>query len=236
MRYNKAFTLTELSIVLVIIALLIAGSLGATSAIKNIKLRALITEMEEYQSAISLFEDRFNYLPGDVTNATSFWPNSNTANGDGDWQVEVAGSEDELLPQHLSLANLVEESYTGAGAKSPGDNIPVSKAIDNAGFWFRYGPASNGIYNKLDHSIDFGGWDGTDYNNGALSVDEAYAIENKNDDGDPDAGRIYITRGLDQGSNICTDNVWTSTSATSFVLTDNTERACRLHLWYDLRK
>jgi prepilin-type N-terminal cleavage/methylation domain-containing protein len=62
---KKAFSLIELSIVLIIIGLLVAGVTGGSSLIKNAELRGLMTEARGYQTAVNAFNERFQALPGD---------------------------------------------------------------------------------------------------------------------------------------------------------------------------
>ncbi len=66
---KKAFSLIELSIVLIIIGLLVAGVTGGASLIKNAELRSLMTEARGYQVAVNAFKERFQALPGDFNSA-----------------------------------------------------------------------------------------------------------------------------------------------------------------------
>ena len=52
---NKAFSLIELSIVLIIIGLLVAGITGGGSLVKSAKIRGLITEFKNYKQALIHF-------------------------------------------------------------------------------------------------------------------------------------------------------------------------------------
>lgn len=62
---RKAFSLIELSIVLIIIGLLIAGVAGGASLIRNANLRGVMTEARGFQTAVNSFRERFDALPGD---------------------------------------------------------------------------------------------------------------------------------------------------------------------------
>ncbi len=68
---KSAFSLIELSIVLIIIGLLIAGITGGASLIKNSELRAAISEARGYQVAVNGFYSLYNQLPGDLNKAIS---------------------------------------------------------------------------------------------------------------------------------------------------------------------
>lgn len=65
---KSAFSLIELSIVLIIIGLLIAGVTGGASLIKSSELRAAISEARGWSTAVNGFYNQFNAFPGDYTN------------------------------------------------------------------------------------------------------------------------------------------------------------------------
>ena len=62
---KSAFSLIELSIVLIIIGLLIAGVTGGASLIKSSELRAAISEARGWSTAVNGFYNQFNSFPGD---------------------------------------------------------------------------------------------------------------------------------------------------------------------------
>ena len=56
MNNNKAFSLIELSIVLIIIGLLVAGITGGQSLIESAKIKAFMNEMDGYKQAVFAFK------------------------------------------------------------------------------------------------------------------------------------------------------------------------------------
>ena len=68
---KRGFTLIELSIVLVIIGLIVGGVLVGQSLIQAAEVRAQITQIEKYNSAVNTFRGKFNALPGDMAVATA---------------------------------------------------------------------------------------------------------------------------------------------------------------------
>lgn len=63
---KKGFTLVELSIVLVIIGLLIGGILVGQSLIESAKINRLVSDLRQYEVAITQFKGKFKYYPGDT--------------------------------------------------------------------------------------------------------------------------------------------------------------------------
>lgn len=60
------FALIELSIVLVIIGLIVGGVLVGRDLIRSASIRAEISQIERYQTAVNTFKLKYNYLPGDI--------------------------------------------------------------------------------------------------------------------------------------------------------------------------
>ena len=63
-----AFSLIELSIVLIIIGLLVAGITGGASLVRSAKVRAFMNELNGYKQAVSAFYASKGRLPGDLNN------------------------------------------------------------------------------------------------------------------------------------------------------------------------
>lgn len=149
-RSLRGFTLIELSIVIVIVALLVGGVLVGRSLINASQLRAVTTEVNAYISALSTFRDKYNALPGDLPNAVQYWgavaggtaegPNTTcanlttgssgtaTCNGDNNGYIEsrcgtsfgTRNYEWFRAWQHLANAGLVTGAFSGV--VGPNDN------------------------------------------------------------------------------------------------------------------
>lgn len=150
---RQAFSLVELSIVLVILGLLTGGILAGQSLIRAAELRAATTEFERYTAATHSFRGKYFALPGDFNNAIQFWGDDvaacsdgnagnngtpGTCNGDGDGMIEDAAApsttgEKLQFWKHLALGGLIEGTYTGIAGTSGfqhmliGQNVPRSR-------------------------------------------------------------------------------------------------------------
>src|SRR5579872_1884494 len=67
------FTLIELSIVLVIIGFIVGGVLVGRDLIRSSELQSIITDKDRYKTAVYTFRSKFNELPGDMSDATTYW-------------------------------------------------------------------------------------------------------------------------------------------------------------------
>jgi len=204
MKNNKAFSLIELAIVITIIGILVAGVSATQKLLDQSKQRGVVRQAENYRTAIATFRLTYKTLPGDMIDAASYWSactdeSGNTCNGDGDGNIETIGDvsyESYRAWQHLSLADVIKESYTGLGSSSTiGINVAKSPYSDTC-FNFNYLSSRNGLM--------LGGisvaCDGT-----TLTTRQAYHIDQKADDGNSITGSIYgLTSGCSSASGVYT--------------------------------
>lgn len=217
MKKYAAFSLVELSIVLVILGLLVGGILAGKSLIHAAELRSVMEEYDRFRTAGSAFRDRYFGLPGDITNATHLWGKSSTycngqsgsvgtpgtCNGNGDGALSATATANSTAEEfqawnQLALAGLVEGTYTGASDVTgstvavPGRNVPASK-IPQAGWSIWYAPHYTG--NAGTFAYDYGNamqfgranTAGRTYSS-IITQAEAWNIDTKADDGRPGSG------------------------------------------------
>ncbi len=231
---SGGFTLTELSIVLVIVGLIVAGIVGGQSFIRGAKIKSVIINSAKYQSAVLAFEDYYNALPGDMLNAACaagsncYWPDDSrfvgfsTENGNGNGQIY--SSQDEGLPawQQLSLAGMISGNYSGHMVTTVitlGENAPSSK-FDGGGYILRHKDDST-VYGIKGNYIQFAAESSDNkLNNGLLSAPDAAAIDRKTDDGLANSGKTLGQNGVNS-SNCVTSGVYD--------LDKSDERACRFY-------
>lgn len=174
---RQAFSLVELSIVLVILGLLTGGILAGQSLIRASELRSITNDFTRYTTAVYSFRSKYNALPGDITNASAFWGAADgndgtgadciavvsttgaTCNGNGDGNIsEATATTVEIYRawQQLANAGLIEGSYTGVNGPGGsnwssviGTNIPATR-ISNGGFAIHSGFSATANANYFD--------------------------------------------------------------------------------------
>ena len=67
--YKSAFTLVELSIVLVIIGFITGGILLGKDLIHSAEIRSQVSQLQRFDSAVTTFKLKYGYLPRDISNA-----------------------------------------------------------------------------------------------------------------------------------------------------------------------
>ncbi len=244
---TKGFTLLELSIVIVIIGLIVAGVSAGQSLVKQANLRSVMTDVNQYKVAINSFKLQYDALPGDFTRAFDYWGSQNSCtdndvtsvatgcNGNGD-KVIYYNQEGFRAWQHLGLAELVDKNYLGtpgAGTSDVGNNVPAS-SYNNAGFSLssNFTPFGDTAYLIVqlaaEHSNPIAAYD----DRSVIAPQDAYSLDLKYDDGLPNRGKIMTARGenyfstagrcVDQNENV------TGISTINYILTD-TLISCRMY-------
>jgi len=90
---HKGFTLIEMSVVLVIIGLIVGGILVGQNLVSAAAVRAQISQIDKYNSAVNTFYSKYQALPGDmpaaVANQFGFGARGQYAGeGDGNGAIE----------------------------------------------------------------------------------------------------------------------------------------------------
>lgn len=242
---RAAFSLVELSIVLVILGLLTGGVLTGQSLIRAAELRSVTTSLSSYQTAIFTFRDKYSYLPGDMTNATDFWGSAggtgsdttchavattdgSTCNGDGNGKIGGEGTnthgETFRAWQQLANAGLVEGNYPGVTSSGgtrhhvPGYNVPTTK-FGNGGVSLEHNcQLTNADWYPICENLLVVGVDQGNWQVGGklFSPEEAWNIDTKLDDGLPGQGRIQAPKSSSTNSPDCTTSTDAATAEYKF--------------------
>ena len=212
---RRGFTLVELSIVLVIIGLLVAGIVVGKALVEQAEIRALGATIQGYQAAVGTFKGKYNCKPGDCRNATNFWglrsmPCSGagsvtgtgydvyevgTCNGNGNDAIRVySGSPDNMyggetlwLWQHLSNAELISEKLTGMNSGEGSSSHGYVRGVNGPSLL-----AENTAMILTDANSSHRIYVGTPLSTGSyqprgpgLTVSEMIQLDTKFDDGRP---------------------------------------------------
>lgn len=247
MNTRRAFSLVELSVVLVILGLLAGGVLSGRSLIRASELRATVTEVQRFMTATYSFRDKYFAIPGDMATASQFWTAWSTTgtaasvtgakNGDGNGLIGSAAESERLqFFRHLSLARLIEGSYAGSYAETVPDytavagvNTPPAK-LGKGGLVFvnSAGHAGNPKVYGLTGNYLLVQTSASPFT--IVMPEEAWNIDTKIDDGISSSGAMLGIAGgalADRKCSINNDYENAATGATTYSLTETTQ-ACTM--------
>jgi prepilin-type N-terminal cleavage/methylation domain-containing protein len=228
---SSGFSLVELSMVIIIIGLLIAGVNAGINLVNQAKLRSVIDDIQRYSIMYNAFLAKYNYPPGDFAGAYSMWgsncaSSSSLCDGNSDGVIGNTNEHHKAWKQ-LQLANILNANIVspdGNDVTYVGINAPASK-MKGAGYLF-YGNLSP--FTSVDNAIWIGGERAaTSLIGNALLPFDAWSIDQKIDDGSVDnsgnstGGITGIVRARNGVGGTCVD-------ASGYYSVTSNSIACRL--------
>jgi len=146
-QLKRAFTLLEISIVVMIISLLLTGVLVGQTVKENSAITKIIYDLNKYTEAVISFNQTYKRLPGDMSNAYTVFGSScggsaAKCNGDGDGIVEAIDSVDDdefsKVFHHLTLADVIQERFLdtsfGNGVTAINGTVCGTSSFDTGAF------------------------------------------------------------------------------------------------------
>lgn len=210
MQKKSGFTLVEMSIVLVVIAIIASAITGGAYLLSDYRLKVIINEQNYYKTAIGGFLYQYGQLPGDFNAASIVWPTCDATpsncNGNNDGVIARQNTlqytdESSRAWQHLYLGGYIEQQMSGyhnvATQNNIGVNVPASK-FPAVGWYIEY--EIPGGTTRNTNLLIIGGFVFGSFNYASfLTPFQAQKIDQKVDDGKPFTGKV---RGIynDNGS------------------------------------
>jgi hypothetical protein len=214
-----AFSLVELSIVLVILGLLVGGVLGGQALIRAAELRSVVRQYHEFTVAHNSFKGKYAAVAGDMDNATQFWGAADgshpldcitalcsplitptaTCNGTGDGFVNQGSSaggcwmrESSSYWHHMSNAGLIPGKFNqGVSSNSyySSNELPSGKISNSLWFPYSYGEAPDASDQRFSFRLR-GFRESGSFNYNVFAGKDLWSIDIKIDDGKPRVGKI----------------------------------------------
>lgn len=191
---------------MIIMSLLIVVTFSARRLLYSAEIGNLVSGVNKLESAVGIFVSIYETFPGDMDNASSYWPDYSLRDGDGDDKIELLEYESANALIHMQAAQIVQGQdwnseiiYQGFLLESfeQGKAILLSKEDKD-------GVVREGFDYAVDDGnyIKFGG--GINYDDEIFTPTEMYLIDSKIDDGNAHIGKMIIKLS-NEASNNCSD-------------------------------
>ncbi|PIR37321.1 MAG: hypothetical protein COV35_09500 [Alphaproteobacteria bacterium CG11_big_fil_rev_8_21_14_0_20_39_49] len=209
-KEQSGFSLVELSVSIVIIGFIMAAIVQGKNILDNAQIRSIISQFSEHQTSANSFKLKYLQYPGDFDEAVAHWDigtnDIEDGNGDGKIQFVQGGVyEGYRAWQHLTYARMTKANYLGTettGAAQLESDIPKSNQI--GGFVFEHGLLAMTSGNVIALGIPLAST--TTINLGSsLTAQQAFAIDNKSDGGNPSTGKVRSIEGNGSTAGTCVD-------------------------------
>lgn len=214
-KQTTGFSLIELTISMVMIGLLATAIFHSKKLVETSQLNRLMGDFQEMESQMTKFFFIYNALPGDMPNAYNVfgedcYHNAEICNGDGDGKIfwnynsPFELTESIQLWKHLSLAKISQFNPNYEGPQDNPRSLPSQKTHGIGGiniprsqvggsYFIFY---SNSTWTNTKRVINQNSLIYADQNIGRpstnnISIEKAYLLDNKYDDGLPLSGSIW---------------------------------------------
>lgn len=170
-KVTPAFSLIEMSIVLVVIGIIAGAVFKGQELLESAKIRSIAQDFQHYSMSVSVYQETYQALPGDDPKAALHF--SSAISGDGNGQI--TGAESDLFWQHLSKASIINSDIAPTSKLGGRYTVVFQPETEMPGHWF--------LLSKEGGA-------------GLLTPKQAQALKNKIDQGnsatDPSQGQLIV--------------------------------------------
>ena len=214
MKNNKnslGFSLIELSIVLIIMGLLIAGVTGGASLIRSAEMRSEIASLRDIQTSVNAFYTSLGYLPASESSSNMDFANSadafNAMNTEGVYDVKISSTG--------AVTNFSKENSPSAKIKGAFYALGYNDQMKSNVIFIISGGATSSendtpttlkeASNKVE--VSEGEEEGTikKVKFASLTRKNAKFLDEKIDNGIPNSGKLYSFSADDAGNEKCSN-------------------------------
>lgn len=248
-KINSGFTLLELSIVMIIVAMIAGAIFVGSDLIREGEINSVVADMQKINSGYQQYRQKYRAVPGDHAKAFEYFgtdcgADADACNGTGDLDLSDEPNsrdfgEQFMFFRHLFLAKMYNQELSGASNSSSSGSDPILVIETNTPYislsgitlWGITSSKSNYFVNGTANTtgaraniLSLASYDhGTDAAEeaiySAVNPDVAKRIDSKLDDGEPGTGAIIAGK---QSSGCATS----STMKSAEYSLSNTNKVC----------
>lgn len=140
----SGFTLVEMSVIIIMVGLIVGAIVVGKELVTSATMRRTASQIKEVQTAVTLFRERYQAMPGDFAKASKYWSAESAEDGDGNGKIDGGyegsnGNEHSSTSyecynvwHHLRLSDLFPTS-AGAVTSNVGTSAVAPRAaVDNS--------------------------------------------------------------------------------------------------------
>lgn len=202
---KNAFTLIELALVIVMLALLIGTIFSAQTMLRNQRIKQIPNLAMQFHAASTQFREKYQYFPGDKPDAYTTWATlTSSTNGNGNGLID--GTEAYYAWEQLVAGGYIVGPYGHSSSQVPNTDVPAG-VIEGTGYAFKAGSSPTGLVTGTGNaSATFDGnytaaiyfgkslTNLTSFMDPGVSGEDAWHIDTLYDDGVPSTGNIMTWR------------------------------------------
>lgn len=219
---QSGFSLIEASVVMVIICMAVATAMSFQDLSRTAKLRNVIVDFQEASWQTDTFSALYKGLPGDLNNASTFWPDMK--NGDGNGLIEEERDENHSAWKQLSVTKLLKKDLDSV------QRLPKAPLEQES--YYNMERNKEAIYTTAENSRNGISLKPKDNVGNTISPVHSKILDNKMDDGKADKGKL-VAYAAKNGPNDCTKTSENDGSVKYRI--DNKEPGCNLTYWVDIK-
>jgi hypothetical protein len=199
-KKNAGFGLLDTALALAVTGFLMVAVLKGQELIESARLRGLLSQVDQFRTAVQLFTERYDAIPGDFSAAKTVI-DSSLDNGSQNGTFESLNDAKRFWA-HLTKSGIIHVNMNdGFPTSKIGGVFKVSSQVDeHPGIWLVLASTAEG-------------------NGGAATPAQAASIDTKGDDGNPATGSIQSIKGNGDTGECVTEGQYNIT---------NTKKACVL--------
>lgn len=194
MKKNKGFTLVEISIIVIVISILLSLFIKITVNREKYNIKLLSIALQKYNKAISNFQIKYGFLPGDLKKTQIFELSVNDTGGNENNLVDDKNQQNNIFDQNIKMdgeiVNFWLHLYNAKMLNNDTKVLPYINFLKTSIVVFN--DMENNYYHLSVKGVMQNGEIETTNN---FTPNQAYLLDKKFDDGLPYTGKMIVYGG-----------------------------------------
>jgi prepilin-type N-terminal cleavage/methylation domain-containing protein len=127
-----AFSLIEMSIVLVVIGIIAGAVFKGQELLESAKIRSIAQDFQHYSLSVGVYQETYQALPGDDSKASLHFSSAESGDGNG----QITGREPDLFWQHLGKASIINTDTAPSSKLGGHYTVVFQPSTEMPGHWF----------------------------------------------------------------------------------------------------